>query len=199
MGQQLLLDFDQELEEGIPVEDSYGQNSSRDLSPSVTAATAAVQDGGSYMAPQHPSDKIVDVGEVIWGARKDMVLYLTRMNAEITFEALVKKPLSQLFKRLDLRKAVDQGTLREKDARFYETLLTFIDSHKPRMSQSDVRRKERWSSYESPVDKWAKTNSATRFWTVARGIICRIRYGWSGRPLTGWITVPATRLIFLSL
>ena len=157
MGQQLLLDFDQELEEGIPVEDSYGQNSSRDLSPSVTAATAAVQDGGSYVAPQHPNDKIVDVGEVIWGARKDMVLYLTRMNAEITFEALVKKPLSQLFKRLDLRKAVDQGTLREKDARFYETLLTFIDSHKPRMSQSDVRRKERWSSYESPVDKWAKT------------------------------------------
>ena len=157
MGQQLLLDFDQELEEGIPVEDSYGQNSSRDLSQSVTAATAAVQDGGSYVAPQHPNDKIVDVGEVIWGARKDMVLYLTRMNAEITFEALVKKPLSQLFKRLDLRKAVDQGTLREKDARFYETLLTFIDSHKPRMSQSDVRRKERWSSYESPVDKWAKT------------------------------------------
>lgn len=116
-----------------------------------------MQDGGSYVAPQHPNDKIVDVGEVIWGARKDMVLYLTRMNAEITFEALVKKPLSQLFKRLDLRKAVDQGTLREKDARFYETLLTFIDSHKPRMSQSDVRRKERWSSYESPVDKWAKT------------------------------------------
>ena len=157
MGQQLLLDFDQELDEGIPVEDSYGQTPARNLSPSVTAATAAVQDGGSYMAPQHPSDKIVDVGEIIWGARKDMVLYLTRMNAEITFEALVKKPLSQLFKRLDLRKAVEQGTLREKDARFYETLLTFIDSHKPRMSQSDVRRKERWSSYESPVDKWAKT------------------------------------------
>ena len=41
MGQQLLLDFDQELDEGIPVEDSYGQTPARNLSPSVTAATAA--------------------------------------------------------------------------------------------------------------------------------------------------------------
>ena len=68
MGQQLLFDFDQDLDETL-LEDEVHPN----LSSQVTTQPQSSNFGGrGIAAPVRSAERIEDVGEVILGARKDM-------------------------------------------------------------------------------------------------------------------------------
>ena len=156
MGQQLLFDFDQDLDETL-LEDEVHPN----LSFQVTTQPQSSNIGGrGIAAPVRSAERIEDVGEVILGARKDMLRDVARMTENLTEQALIEKPLAKVFKKLDLKKAVEQGILREKDARFYEAVYhALLDTRKPKLKESDARFKKWNPDYKTPVERWARNFS----------------------------------------
>ena len=79
-------------------------------------------------------NKISDVGEKISGARKDLLRDFSNKLKETTLESLITLPFSKAFKRPDLKTAVEQGLLRQRDARFAEAVMaTFLSKNKPRL------------------------------------------------------------------
>ena len=84
-----------------------------------------------------PQDKIDDVGEKIEGARKDALKKLAESIEQATEEALVAMPFSKAFKRPNLKKAVEDGVLREEDALFAQAVMSaYLSRKKPLMSKS---------------------------------------------------------------
>ena len=79
-------------------------------------------------------NQISDVGEKISGARKDLLRDFSNKLKETTLESLITLPFSKAFKRPDLKTAVEQGLLRQRDARFAEAVMaTFLSKNKPRL------------------------------------------------------------------
>ena len=79
-------------------------------------------------------NKITDVGEKISGARKDLLRDFSNKLKETTLESLITLPFSKAFKRPDLKTAVEQGLLRQRDARFAEAVMaTYLSKNKPRL------------------------------------------------------------------
>lgn len=79
-------------------------------------------------------NKIIDVGEKISGARKDLLRDFSNKLKETTLESLITLPFSKAFKRPDLKTAVEQGLLRQRDARFAEAVMaTYLSKNKPRL------------------------------------------------------------------
>lgn len=79
-------------------------------------------------------NKIIDVGEKISGARKDLLRDFSNKLKETTLESLITLPFSKAFKRPDLKAAVEQGLLRQRDARFAEAVMaTYLSKNKPRL------------------------------------------------------------------
>lgn len=97
-------------------------------------------------------NKIIDVGEKISGARKDLLRDFSNKLKETTLESLITLPFSKAFKRLDLKTAVEQGLLRQRDARFAEAVMaTYLSKNKPRLLSG-------WKKGESQknLEAWAK-------------------------------------------
>ena len=97
-------------------------------------------------------NKISDVGEKISGARKDLLRDFSNKLKETTLESLITLPFSKAFKRPDLKTAVEQGLLRQRDARFAEAVMaTFLSKNKPRLLSG-------WKKGESQknLEAWAK-------------------------------------------
>ncbi len=105
--------------------------------------------------PASLSNKIEDYGEVIKGARKDAMKELSKSVDNATLESLISLPFAKAFKRPDLRKAVDEGALREQDARFVEAVMaTYLSTKKPKAdTKKDKYRKAVWG--KSKVEVWA--------------------------------------------
>ena len=97
-------------------------------------------------------NKIIDVGEKISGARKDLLRDVSNKLKETTLESLITLPFSKAFKRPDLKTAVEQGLLRQRDARFAEAVMaTYLSKNKPRLL-SGWKKGESQKNFEA----WAK-------------------------------------------
>lgn len=97
-------------------------------------------------------NKITDVGEKISGARKDLLRDFSNKLKDTTLESLITLPFSKAFKRPDLKTAVEQGLLRQRDARFAEAVMaTYLSKNKPRLLSG-------WKKGESQknLGAWAK-------------------------------------------
>lgn len=97
-------------------------------------------------------NKISDVGEKISGARKDLLRDFSNKLKDTTLESLITLPFSKAFKRPDLKTAVEQGLLRQRDARFAEAVMaTYLSKNKPRLLSG-------WKKGESQknLEAWAK-------------------------------------------
>ena len=97
-------------------------------------------------------NKIIDAGEKISGARKDLLRDFSNKLKETTLESLITLPFSKAFKRPDLKTAVEQGLLRQRDARFAEAVMaTYLSKNKPRLLSG-------WKKGESQknLEAWAK-------------------------------------------
>ena len=98
---------------------------------------------------------IDDVGDRLEGARKDMRRKIAESLANVTEAALIEKPFGKVYKKIDLKKAVESGALREKDAIFYEALFSMINQQKPRVTQSEMRSKRYIPDYKTKAERWA--------------------------------------------
>lgn len=113
--------------------------------PSVTSETK-----------NNKSGKIEDYGEQISGARKDMLRDLAKSVQNTSLESLISLPFSKAFKKPNLRKAVEEGALRDKDARFAQaTIAAFLSTKKPVSGTKDEKRRQRWGQ-KTNVEKWAE-------------------------------------------
>ncbi len=102
------------------------------------------------------SEKIEDYGEQISGARKDMLRDLAKTVQNTSLESLISLPFSKAFKKPNLRKAVEEGALRDKDARFSQAAIAaFLSTKKPVAGTKDERRRQRWGE-KTNVEKWAE-------------------------------------------
>nr|WP_311490394.1 PBECR2 nuclease fold domain-containing protein [uncultured Alloprevotella sp.] len=101
------------------------------------------------------TDRIEDVGEHIWGARKDLQKKIVMSLANVTEQALVANAFGKVYKKLDLKKAVENGVLREKDARFYEDFFALIDQQKPKVSRSESWAKMQNANFKTKTELWA--------------------------------------------
>lgn len=102
------------------------------------------------------SGKIEDYGEQISGARKDMLRDLAKSVQNTSLESLISLPFSKAFKKPNLRKAVEEGALRDKDARFAQAVIAaFLSTKKPVAGTKDERRRQRWGE-KTNVEKWAE-------------------------------------------
>ena len=99
-------------------------------------------------------EKIEDVGEKIEGARKDALKKLAESMEQATEEALVAMPFSKAFKRPNLKKAVEDGVLREEDALFAQAVMSaYLSRKKPLMSKSRSNYERERS--EKTIKIWA--------------------------------------------
>lgn len=102
------------------------------------------------------SGKIEDYGEQISGARKDMLHDLAKSVQNTSLESLISLPFSKAFKKPNLSKAVEEGALRDKDARFAQAAIAaFLSTKKPVAGTKDERRRQRWGE-KTNVEKWAE-------------------------------------------
>ena len=107
--------------------------------------------------------KIDDFGEEIAGARKNVLKTLAKSFDDATEESLVALPLGKVFKRPDLKKLVEAGTITPDEARWAEAIMeSMILIDKPRPDKHDklmARRAER-SGVPAPtperISRWAK-------------------------------------------
>ena len=106
-------------------------------------------------AKRTPDTKIEDVGEHLAGARKDMRKEIAKSLANVTEAALVEKPFGKVYKKPDLKKAVESGALREKDAIFYEALFSMVNQQKPKVTQSEMRSKRYIPDHKTKAERWA--------------------------------------------
>lgn len=100
-------------------------------------------------------DKIEDVGERLEGARKDIRMRIAMDIANVTEAALIEKPFGKVYKKPDLKKAVESGALREKDAIFYDAMFFMVNQQKPKVTQSEMWTKRNTPRYNTKAERWA--------------------------------------------
>ena len=117
--------------------------------------TAQVPASGNGKGLEERREKIDDAGEKIDGARKDAMRKLAESMEQATEEALVAMPFSKAFKRPNLKKAVEDGVLREEDALFAQAVMSaYLSRKKPLLSKSSSSYKRERS--ERDVRDWAR-------------------------------------------
>lgn len=115
-----------------------------------------LQEKGNKNAKKN-ENKIEDVGEVIAGARKDMRRKIAESIDSATEKTLIDLPFSKAYKKPDLKKAVEEGALREEDATFYDAFFsTMVNPSKPKVVQSELRMKKWKPDYKTKVERWAE-------------------------------------------
>ena len=116
---------------------------------------AQVPASGNDKGLEERKEKIDDAGEKIEGARKDAMRKLAESMEQATEEALVAMPFSKAFKRPNLKKAVEDGVLREEDALFAQAVMSaYLSRKKPLLSKSSSSYKRERS--ERDVRDWAR-------------------------------------------
>ena len=116
---------------------------------------AQVPASGNDKGLEERREKIDDAGEKIEGARKDAMRKLAESMEQATEEALVAMPFSKAFKRPNLKKAVEDGVLREEDALFAQAVMSaYLSRKKPLLSKSSSSYKRERS--ERDVRDWAR-------------------------------------------
>lgn len=104
---------------------------------------------------QEPKERIEDVGEKIAGARKDMLREYAASMGNVNVESLISLPFSKVFKRPNLNKAVENGALRARDARFAEAVMSaYLSNAKPRINPSS--RSYKRNTQEKKIKEWAE-------------------------------------------
>ncbi len=104
---------------------------------------------------QEPKERIEDVGEKIAGARKDMLREYAASMGNVNNESLISLPFSKVFKRPNLNKAVENGALRARDARFAEAVMSaYLSNAKPRINPSS--RSYKRNTQEKKIKEWAE-------------------------------------------
>lgn len=101
---------------------------------------------------QANTQKIEDVGEQILGARKDFSREVAKSFDNVTIQSLIEHPFGKVFKKPNLKKAVENGAIREKDAMFYDALFLMVNTQKPKVTQREMRNKR----YKTNAEKWAE-------------------------------------------
>lgn len=99
-------------------------------------------------------EKIDDYGEKITGARKDMLLDYAKSLNDANLESFITLPLAKAFKRPNLKKMVETGALRKKDAQFAEAILAaYLSRSKPKAL---TRSRYATRQSEATIKNWAK-------------------------------------------
>ena len=130
--------------------ESGQEGAGEEVSPSIQDS----ETGRGGVTPPS-ADRIEDVGEEIAGARKDMSRKIAQSLDSATKQTLAELPFSKAYKKPDLKKAVEEGALRESDATFYDAFFsTFVDPNKPRVTQSEARRKKYIPDFRTNLEKW---------------------------------------------
>ena len=100
--------------------------------------------------------KIEDYGEQIAGARKDILKDLAKNVENTTLQSLISLPFAKAFKRPDLKKAFDEGALREKDVRFAEAVMAATLSRRKPKAGTRKDRYSKWDTGKTQVELWAE-------------------------------------------
>ena len=133
--------------------ESAAANTQNDLSS--TSKDTTNSEAKQTSTSNNEKEKIDDVGEKIEGARKDALKELSEGLEQATEAALVALPFSKAFKRPNLKKAVEDGVLREEDAMFAQAVMSaYLSRKKPLLSKSGSRYKKEQS--EEAVKEWAR-------------------------------------------
>ena len=107
------------------------------------------------------SNRIEDVGEKIAGARKDILKNWVASINNATKEQLYALPFAKAFKKPDIKKAVENGSIRTSDADFYTAILSSIQTKKPVLTKRDEWRKRIMPGYTSALDNWVESTHTT--------------------------------------
>ena len=151
---QPTFDFNRQAEQPKQQElDLYAKNA-KPTSENVKPTSENANPTFDNAKQQIRTDKIEDVGKKIAGARKDILKNYVAAIDDATREQLYALPFSKAFKRPDLVKAVQTGTMREQDANFYEAILSTIVQKKPLVTARDARIKKYRPDYKTNLDKW---------------------------------------------
>ena len=134
---------------------------------SVTPGETASADGAGAVAPnlskskdsnKNPdSQKIEDYGEQIAGARKDILKDLAKGLDNATLKSLIELPFAKVFKRPNLKKAFEEGALREKDVRMAEAIIAATLSRPKPKASTKKDRYRTWNGKKTQVEEWAET------------------------------------------
>lgn len=100
--------------------------------------------------------KIEDYGEQIAGARKDILKDLAKNVENTTLQSLISLPFAKAFKRPDLKKAFNEGALREKDVRFAEAVMAATLSRRKPKAGTRKDRYSKWDTGKTQVELWAE-------------------------------------------
>lgn len=137
-----------DLQDYMKQSEEYDKEKSEHAKQKGPSATSEIK--------SNKSEKIEDYGEQISGARKDMLRDLAKTVQNTSLESLISLPFSKAFKKPNLRKAVEEGALRDKDARFAQAAIAaFLSTKKPVAGTKDERRRQRWGE-KTNVEKWAE-------------------------------------------
>lgn len=137
-----------DLQDYMKQSEEYDKEKSEHAKQKGPSATSEIKN--------NKSEKIEDYGEQISGARKDMLRDLAKTIQNTSLESLISLPFSKAFKKPNLRKAVEEGALRDKDARFAQAAIAaFLSTKKPVAGTKDERRRQRWGE-KTNVEKWAE-------------------------------------------
>ena len=92
--------------------------------------------------PAGKAGHIEDFGEVLEGARKDVLKNIAQQMEDVTVESLVKLPLSQVFKRPDTKKAMESGALSAEEAMVVEAMsIAVLSNKKPATGRSAASKR----------------------------------------------------------
>lgn len=137
-----------DLQDYMKQSEEYDKEKSEHAKQKGPSATSEIK--------SNKSEKIEDYGEQISGARKDMLRDLAKTVQNTSLESLISLPFSKAFKKPNLRKAVEEGALSDKDARFAQAAIAaFLSTKKPVAGTKDERRRQRWGE-KTNVEKWAE-------------------------------------------
>ena len=146
--------FDAQKGEGKLLVDKKGEPLDKEEITSEPVQETPVPEQ-SLETRQEPKERIEDVGEKIAGARKDMLREYAASMENVNVESLISLPFSKVFKRPNLNKAVENGALRPRDARFAEAVMSaFLSNAKPRFNPSSTSYKR--NTQEKKIKEWAE-------------------------------------------
>ena len=122
---------------------------------STLPSDSSSESKGSNKNPD--SQKIEDYGEQIAGARKDILKDLAKGLDNATLKSLIELPFAKVFKRPNLKKAFEEGALREKDVRMAEAIIAATLSRPKPKAGTKKDRYRIWDGRKTQVEEWAET------------------------------------------
>ena len=101
--------------------------------------------------------QIEDFGEVLEGARKDALKNMARMVDDVSVEALVKLPLAQVFKRLNIAELLESEAVTRDEAIVIEAMsLAVLANKKPVTGRSTAAKRPNSATARREAETMAK-------------------------------------------